>query len=42
MSFIDWFVLNFPQILLKPPFSAFTGIMLLFFLCSLFARIKHM
>lgn len=41
-DFVLWFVQNVPQILLTPPISAFTGIMLLFFVCSLIARIKYL
>ncbi len=41
-EFILWFVQTFPQVLLTPPISAFTGIMILFFLCSLIARIKYL
>lgn len=41
-AFVLWFVQEFPPVLLVPPFSAFTGIMILFFLCSLISRIKYL
>lgn len=38
-DFVIWFVEYFPQILLTPPISAFTGIVLLFFTAALVSRL---
>ena len=40
-DFILWFLQEFPAVLLTPPISAFTGLLLLFFTCELVRRIMH-
>lgn len=39
MNFILWFMEEFPAILLTPPISAFTGLVLLGWTAHLFSRI---
>ena len=39
MDFIQWFIDNFPAILMTPPISAFTGLALLGWLTHLVGRL---
>lgn len=41
MDFVFWFLNEFPNVLLTPPISAFTGIALLFWLTELVRRMLH-
>lgn len=41
MDFINWFIEVFPNVLLTPPISAFTGLALMGWLTNLFVRMIH-
>lgn len=40
-DFVLWMIQTVPQVLLKPPISAFTGVMLLYFTGWLLSRMLH-
>lgn len=41
MDFVTWCITTVPQVLLEPPISAFTGIMLLYFTGWLVYQMMH-